>query len=131
MNRWHQDTHDPILLHLVSQGLTDREITGRMLDDGHAVCANDVSTARRRLGMKANLPAGMTSPQDSAPPDAKPNPLSMAKVWLGKRLVEKPGGYWLDGVPVGLHDIMRAFNRMRVAMGVEQVVANETWRVLE
>ena len=71
------------------------------------------------------------SMDDLVPPGERSNPVAAAKLWLGKRLVEKPSGYWLDGVPANLTTIMRAFNRLRLASGVEQLETNPLWRVPE
>jgi hypothetical protein len=56
------------------------------------------------------------------------NPIDVARHWLGPRLTERPGGYWLDGGPVNLKLIMQAVNRIRVNMGIEQITLHETWR---
>lgn len=65
----------------------------------------------------------------------KPNPLAGAKLWLGKRLVEKSGPdgveYRLDGRPTNLSLIMQAYNRLRVNAGAEQITVNSSWKVSE
>lgn len=132
MQRWNPEIYDPILKRLHSQGQFDGAMTDLMLNMGFAVSKTDVGNARRRLGLAANSPSGPPL-QTPPPPKEKPNPLAEAKAWLGKRFEEKHIGdrieYRLDGTPAKLVDIMRAFNRMRKAMGIEQITANETWRV--
>ncbi len=41
--------------------------------------------------------------------------------------MEKPSGYFLDGVPVSLTRMMRAVNRLLVAEGVEPISINPMW----
>lgn len=60
--------------------------------------------------------------------DDKPNPLEMAKVFLGKRLTEQSGCYRLDGQPASLDRIMREYNRLLKQGGYEQV-GIERWRM--
>ena len=62
-------------------------------------------------------------------PKDKPNPLVIAGLWLGHRLVEKPSGYWLDGLPVNLDTIMRETNRLLKKAGAEQIIGSDRWRV--
>ena len=45
------------------------------------------------------------------PAAAKVNPVEFAFRWLGRRLEEKPSGYWLDCLPVGLDKMVQAANR--------------------
>ena len=40
-------------------------------------------------------------------PKQHQSPLTVAKLWLGGRLTERPEGYFLDGTPVNLDTIMR------------------------
>lgn len=61
--------------------------------------------------------------------EGKKNPLTVARAYLGKRLVEKPSGYFLNGVPVNLTQIMRACNQRLVERGEDQVTHSEAWRV--
>lgn len=35
------------------------------------------------------------------------SPLKIAATWLGKRFIERPAGFFLDGVPVNLKTVMR------------------------
>ena len=126
-SRWKPEMHDPLLLDMHRHGLSDEEITGRMLDDGYPVAIEDVRAARLRLGLKANKRPQYREPKILT--IERPNPLTDAKIWLGKRLEEKKSGYFLDGVPSNLTRIMRAYNRMRKAAGAEQIVSNANWRV--
>ena len=131
--RWRPEHHDPLLISLHGHGLTDHDITGRMLDLGHAISHKDVGAARRRLGLQAHTLTPMGSREQQPKVKERPNPLAEAKVWLGKRLVEKhgPNGaeYRLDGIPTNLELIMQAHNRVRVGMGLEQILLNPSWRV--
>ena len=62
-------------------------------------------------------------------PKPKANPLALAHHWLKRRLVEKESGFWLDGGPVSLDDVMRATNRVLKANGIEQVGTKGAWLV--
>lgn len=66
---------------------------------------------------------------DYCPPKGKANPLHTASVWLGRRLVERPSGYFLDRVPVSLDQVMRETNRVLAANGIEQVLHCDRWKV--
>ncbi len=66
---------------------------------------------------------------EPVPPKIKQNPVKLAQQWLGKRLVERNGGFWLDGVPVSLDIVMRATNAMLKASGMEMCLHAEKWRV--
>ncbi|WP_435008014.1 hypothetical protein P12x_005281 [Tundrisphaera lichenicola] len=57
------------------------------------------------------------------------NPLAFAKTWLMERFVEKPTGFWLDGVPVNLDALMQAANAVVKANGAEQLGHNPRWLV--
>jgi len=46
-----------------------------------------------------------------------------------KGVTERPSGYFLDGRPVNLTEIMREVNRMRATIGVEQIVSNSGSKV--
>lgn len=62
-------------------------------------------------------------------PKPKPNPVAVAQSRLGTRLVEKESGFWLDGRPAKLEQVMRETNRLLKAQGIEQIVTSERWRV--
>jgi hypothetical protein len=70
----------------------------------------------------------MNQPNDPPLPKSRPNPMAVASYWLGARLIEKPSGYWLDGVPVNLPKIMQETNRALVQAGVDQL-GPDGWRV--
>jgi hypothetical protein len=77
----------------------------------------------------ARQSAGYRPSEKNPPaPKIKPNPLEAAKGWLGKRLIEKPSGYYLDGIPANLTTIMKAYNSMLVERGAEQI-GHEGWRI--
>ena len=60
-------------------------------------------------------------------PKQQQSPLTVAKLWLGGRLTERPEGYFLDGTPVNLDTIMRATNRLLQAQGVEMITKSPRW----
>ena len=62
-------------------------------------------------------------------PKPKPNPVAVAHSCLKSRLVEKESGFWLDGRPASLDQVMREANRLLKARGVEQVVNSDRWKV--
>ena len=67
--------------------------------------------------------------RQEASPKPKVNPLALAHHWLKRRLVEKESGFWLDGRPVSLDQVMRETNRVLKANGVEQVGTKGAWLV--
>jgi hypothetical protein len=105
---------------------TDGEIADAMGFDRQTIF-----THRKRLGLPTNhRPMPAYAPQEaSRPPKERQNPMKVAQIWLGKRLVEKPSGYFLDGVPVNLTSIMQATNRVLKAAGAEQISTHPLWVV--
>lgn len=67
--RWNAEAYDPILIRLHKRGMTDRAITGFMLDQHLPAPLDDVRLARRRLGLDANkrLPALFAEPPSRLP----------------------------------------------------------------
>lgn len=61
------------------------------------------------------------------PPKDRPNPIALAVACLG--VTEKNGTYWIGNRPVSTIQMMQAYNRQRVQIGLEQLVFNEQWRV--
>lgn len=125
--RYLPETFDPIVLDLHCQWqLTPFDIAQRL---GFSI--DTVKTQMRRLGLTPHR--RVTQPgkpmKDPLPPKGKPNPLAIARLWLGTRLVEKPSGYWLDSVPVGLTGIMQATNRLMKKEGAEQIAYSADWLV--
>jgi hypothetical protein len=126
-HRFIPETHDAVLTELNEKWRrTDQEIA-----DAMGFSRDTITGHRNRLGLPRYIrpKAPGNREADSRAPKEKPNPLKVASVWLGKRLVEKPSGYWLDGVPVNLDAIMQATNQILKAEGVEQVTYCERWRV--
>jgi hypothetical protein len=78
--------------------------------------------------LKYQLHLAAKEEQKPRPSRQKQNPIAVARVWLGNRLVEKPSGYWLDGVPVNLDTFMRETNLVLKANGAEQIGPDQ-WRV--
>jgi len=120
--------HDPVLTEL-NQDLrrTDQEIADEMGFDKVTI-----GKYRNRLGLPLNSrpkPTNYLPKENLSAAKPKPNPLQVAKQWLGKRLVERPSGYWLDSVPVNLTCIMRATNTVIKAHGAEQLDAHPDWLV--
>lgn len=137
--------YDDLVTRYHAIGLTDHQIHSRMLDQDIPVSHSDVVAARRNLRLRANAKASLFGhpllvkhnrlPSGPRPicqaerlPKERINPLALAKRWLGARLVEKPTGYWLDGLPVNLPAIMKETNRLFLADGMEQI-GPEGWRV--
>lgn len=122
-------THDPILSELNQKWRrTDQEIADEMGFDKRTITEHRV---RLKLPMNSRpKPASYTPAHESVPlPKVKPNPLAVAKLWLGKRLVEKPSGYWLDDRPVNLTTLMRAANELMKEQGADQLAHNPGWLV--
>lgn len=139
-SRWNKDTHDIVLVKLHKMGLTDHQIMTRMLDSGIPVAFHDVKVARDRLNLPANkspVPPPRNDRQFSTTPKIRPNPLAMAlamamaraRATFGARFVEKASGYFLDGVPVSLNQIMRAYNEVQAQKNLPQIDRNAAWVV--
>lgn len=64
-----------------------------------------------------------------APVKPEQTPMVTAINLLGARLVEKPSGYFLDGVPANLNQIMMETNRILVENGQPQFKGNPAWVV--
>lgn len=131
---WHPD-YDPFLKQLHAAGQSDYEISRNMMDKGFPICRNDVGEARRRLRLRPNVKfakGGNRYPvaNDNCvpPPKERANPLLEAHKWLGRRLTEKSGLYWLDRIPTSLNDIMKETNRIRMIAGADLILYNEAWR---
>ena len=122
--RWIPEAHDSILKELHSLALTDPMIRDRMADMGHHFSVPTISVHRGRLKLKGNSRNGW---EIHAPVRDKPNPLHLAQMVLGKRLVEKPSGYWMDGRPVSLTTIMQAANAVRQKMGLQPIPGPSHW----
>lgn len=127
-HRYIPEHHDPILTRLCVKWLrTDMQIANEM---GFAL--NTIKSNRERLGLPINeRPRMRVFHQEKEPrvPVEKPNPVFVAVTYLGSRLEERPSGFWLDGRPVSLDTMMRECNRVRVAMGMEQVRGSDRWLV--
>jgi hypothetical protein len=119
------DIHDPILRDLHSLGLSDTQIRDRMLIMGHGFSIATVASHRALLKLPGNLRKGWEPP----PPAEAPNPIYMAQMTLGSRLVEKSTGYYLDGVPTCLDHFMQAANRARANNGLTQIPGSPKWRI--
>jgi hypothetical protein len=127
LTRWSPE-YDLVLARLHRAGQTDYQITSNMLDQGLPVAREDVTAARRRLHLPQNRPPQVGERQPPTPKE-KPNPLGIAAIWLGRRLKERPQGYFLDGVHVGLKTIMRETNRLLKDNGCEQITTHPDWIV--
>jgi hypothetical protein len=126
--RYIPETHDTILTEMNTKWRrTDQEIGEEMGFDKQTIHHH-----RIRLGLPTNIrPRPVQHPTEKdaigAPPD-KPNPVKVAERWLGKRLVEKPSGFWLDGRPASLDNVMRATNTVLKGQDIEQVGVDR-WKV--
>jgi hypothetical protein len=98
-----------------------------------AFSVSTIRLNRTRLGLPCNVhplkPLNAVHEMDRPAPKDKPNPLKVAKIWLGGRLVEKPVGYFLDDLPVNLDTILRETNRLIKAQGAEQIGHSNRWLV--
>lgn len=81
----------------------------------------------RPIDSEGRQKAPAESPRYKPPP--KLSPLALAGHWLGHRLEERPAGYYLDGQPAKLNQIMQATNRLLRQAGVPQLDANPAWVV--
>lgn len=97
--------------------------------DRIGVRTTEVREAMRRMGLVEYMTPGSQPVGQASPPKQRPNPLTVAKGWLGNRLVEKPSGFWLDGRPASLDTVMRASNGAAKEAGVEQITYSERWVV--
>ena len=121
--------HDPILTEMNQKWRrTDQEIADEMGFDKLTI-----QKYRILLGLPLNTRPRPIQHRDTdrsaAIPKGRQNPLLVAERQLGKRLVEKPSGYWLDGVPVSLDGIMKATNMILKAGGMPQCLHNDRWKV--
>lgn len=127
--RYLPETHDPILKEMNTKWRrTDQEIADEMGFD-----KSTIGEQRRRLGLPINSrPKGIQSPTEKSgyTPTEPVNPVKVAQRWLGNRLTEKQGAFWLDSRPANLDAVMRETNRMLMANGIEQV-GIDRWRVTE
>jgi hypothetical protein len=126
-HRYIPETHDPILIEMNQKWRrTDGEIADAMGFDKQTIYKH-----RLRLGLPINTrprPVQLPSEKEALPPPERPNPVTVASRWLGSRLVEKPSGFWLDGLPVNTEEVVKAGNRILKANGLLQVGPSH-WRV--
>ncbi len=121
---WNEGVQDAELATLVEQDLDDHEIARRM-----GFSPATVRRQRIRLGFLMVPKPVYAAPQpDPAPPKEVPNPIAVARAWLGARMTETPDGYRLDGIPRESGYIVREANRLRKSKGLPQV-GPEHWRV--
>jgi hypothetical protein len=79
---------------------------------------------------KPTIPWKLPVERPSYTPPVKVSPLTAAQRWLGPRLEDRgESGYYLDGQPAKLNDIMRATNRVLKAHGYDQVTAKREWTI--
>lgn len=124
----------------------------------HRKCNGNISVMEKELGFKQGqlyyhcknmgLIAGghkyrvlkiSEQPETPQPPPPPPKKIdlneggtfSIAKKALNERLVERRSGYFLDGQPVLLDQIMRAANRVRISADppLQQITHCERWRI--
>lgn len=77
---------------------------------------------------KLPIPWKLPVERPSHTPPEKVSPMTSAQIWLGNRLEERgESGYYLDGQPVRLDDIMKATNRVLKAHGQEQIGTKPEW----
>lgn len=124
---WKAGYHDLVLADMHGRGMTDLEI-GRSLGFDFTTVAKH----RERLELPANAKGRPAATQtETAPPPyrGKPNPIDTARLWLGTRLAERDGGFWLDGLPTRLDAVIRETNRLLKAAGMETLRGSPAWEV--
>lgn len=126
-SRWLKDTHDDLLKQFHAKGQTDPVIRDSMAQLGHHFSVATVQKHRVRLKLEPNT----IKPVWEKPPRFEEchSPIHLAREILGKRYEERPSGFWLDGMPVSLNQVMQAANRARQKVGMPQIVLNEAWAV--
>ena len=123
---WNNAVHDAVLKLLHSQQFSDYVIA-----DWMSLSTGSVRHHLRRLGLQSNKMQREPSRHEQAapPPQERPNPLAVAHTWLGRRLVEKPSGYWMDGRPVSLDTIMKTTNRI-LKLNRREQIGPQKWRTV-
>lgn len=61
------------------------------------------------------------------PPKGRPDPIGFARFWLGERLEERGGAFYLDGRPAKLDQVMRAANDLARRHGKDMLTPNPAW----
>lgn len=121
--------HDAALIRLHKEGHTINDIWRILNIMEIYVSKGDVSLAMGRLGLTRNVKVVSLRPDidDRRIPKGKENPIALARYALGTRLIEKDSGYWLDNRPVSVTQIMQEYNRLRMAIGQQQITCNPLW----
>lgn len=121
--------HDTALIRLHKEGHTMNDIWRILNIMEIRASKEDVSWAMRRLGLKSNIKVVHARPDinDRPLPKNKENPIALARHALGQRIIEKPSGYWMDNRPVSVTEIMKEYNRLRIAIGQQQITCNPQW----
>jgi len=122
--RWVDTLHDPVLTALVEQGKSDYFIADAMGFSHFAI-----QNHRQKLGLEPTRKPITGIYETPRSMESKPSPLAVAAHWLASRLVEKPGGYFLDGTPVSLNQLMKETNRLLAKNGLPQRLENPLWGV--
>lgn len=77
---------------------------------------------------KPPIPWKLPVERPSYSPPEKVSPLTAAQRWLGNRLEDRgESGYFLDGQPARLDDMMKATNRVLKTHGQEQIGTKPEW----
>lgn len=126
MTSWNKERYDPIVRNLRNKGRLPKAIWVFMCDLGYPVSLRDVRLALRRLGLETP-PIRTTSYDAPAVSLCRLNPIEEAHHILRGRLTERNGAYCLDGRPANLLTIMREVNRIRVAIGMQQISGPASW----
>lgn len=118
--RYVPELHDPILTDLVVRlKRTDQEAS-----DAMGFCRDTITSNRTRLGLPRNLRCPLKKAPAEKPgftPVNRPNPVALAIQTLGRRLQERPSGYFLDGRPVNTVTLVKEANRVRLNTGLRQI----------
>lgn len=126
MTHYNRSIEDPVLTSLNKLGWTDQQIA-----DARGYDRSIVNHHRKRLGLPPNHEPRVPRLVAEAPrslPETKVSPVELARAILGRRAVERNGGYWLDGCPVSTVNMVKEANRVRVRDGEDQF-GPPGWRV--
>jgi len=120
------ELHDPELIRLNAEGHDDLTISIRM-----AFNAERITRERNRLGLPRHhrQVQAFVKQKEPPPPRDKPNPVALAMAWLGPRVVEKHGCYFLDGCPARIDQIIREANLLLKQADQPQIRGSDRWSV--
>jgi hypothetical protein len=86
-----------------------------------------VTKTARRISLVKPSSEWLPKERIEAMPKGKPDPIAFAHFWLGGRLEERDGAFYLDDKPAKLDQVMRAANGMARQNGRAQITINPAW----